>query len=223
MRSLLYYRDILWDWNGTILDDVWLVVEIMNMLLVDRSLPPTSAEAYRADFTFPVEEYYRTVGFDLKREAFPDLARAFLAQFDARIAECTVQPGVMDLLEHLRASGRRQWILSATQHETLQVSVRQRGITRFFESLHGVSDEFARSKEATAKALVQANNLDSGRTLVIGDTTHDYEVACSVGADSLLVATGHMARSRLEATGAPVVESLLELAPEVAREKPVDD
>ena len=60
------YKHIIWDWNGTLLDDRWLCVEGINQALVKRDLPPISEDRYRKIFTFPVKEYYKKLGYTLE-------------------------------------------------------------------------------------------------------------------------------------------------------------
>ena len=58
------YKHILWDWNGTLLDDRWLCVESINKILKKRKMPPILEKTYRKTFCFPVMKYYESLGFD---------------------------------------------------------------------------------------------------------------------------------------------------------------
>ena len=71
------YKHIIWDWNGTLLNDTWLCVEGINKSLEKRSLQTITEEIYRKVFSFPVEDYYKRLGFDFKKEPFevPGLGR----------------------------------------------------------------------------------------------------------------------------------------------------
>ena len=68
---------IIWDWNGTLLDDAEMCLEAINIMLKKRNLPELSMERYRDVFTFPVIEYYREVGFDFTLEAWDPVATEF--------------------------------------------------------------------------------------------------------------------------------------------------
>ena len=59
---------IIWDWNGTLINDAWLFVEIMNEELKDRKLPLITVKDYRKHFTFPVKKYYENLGFNFEKE-----------------------------------------------------------------------------------------------------------------------------------------------------------
>ena len=58
------YNHIIWDWNGTLLNDRWLCVEAINQALNKRNLPMLTEGKYKDVFSFPVEDYYKKVGFD---------------------------------------------------------------------------------------------------------------------------------------------------------------
>ena len=207
VRPLSDYTAILWDWNGTLLNDVWLVVEVMNGLLERRAKPTTTAERYRSVFDFPVQGYYEQMGFDLEAEDFGDVSAEFLGAYNARAQECSLHEGAREMLVEIRETGTRQWVLSATQHDTLQEVVRRFELDHLFESMHGLSDNLARSKTALGAALLKDAGIDPANALLVGDTTHDFEVANEVGADCLLFASGHQTRERLEPAGVPIIDS----------------
>ena len=69
------YQHIIWDWNGTLLDDLSRRVDIVNSMLTQRRLSPLTLDCYRDVFTFPVWDYYQTIGFDLAREPFDELSK----------------------------------------------------------------------------------------------------------------------------------------------------
>ena len=75
------YKHIIWDWNGTLLDDTWLCVEGINDSLKKRSLQTITKEIYRKVFSFPVEDYYKRLGFDFKKEPFEVAGDEFVAYY----------------------------------------------------------------------------------------------------------------------------------------------
>ena len=77
-------RHIIWDWNGTLINDIWLVVEIMNKMLKKRSLSEIDLKKYREIFDFPVIDYYAKLGFDFSKESFEELTVEFIGEYYAR-------------------------------------------------------------------------------------------------------------------------------------------
>ena len=82
---------ILWDWNGTLLDDVELCVDALNRLLVSFGYPQQySLAEYREIFGFPIEDYYVRAGFDFSKDSFADLAKRYMEDYNPRSAACSL-------------------------------------------------------------------------------------------------------------------------------------
>lgn len=204
--------NLIWDWNGTLFDDLKLCVGVINEMLTRRSLAPLSVERYRDIFTFPVRDYYVTAGFDFARDSFEDLSVEFMSAYEARRHDCPLQTGVRPVLERLGADGRRQFMLSAYNQSTLHELVDHFGLGGFFDHAMGLDNIYAHGKLDLGRELMARIPEPPAAALLIGDTLHDVEVARGLGVHCLLVAHGHQSRARLEASGAPVVDSLEEVA-----------
>lgn len=199
---------LIWDWNGTLFDDLELCVGVINEMLARRGLGALSVERYRDIFTFPVRDYYRTAGFDFARDSFEDLSVEFMSAYEARRHHCPLQADARPVLESLGAGGRRQFMLSAYNQATLHELVRSFDLGGFFDRMMGLDNIYAHGKLELGRELMARIPDAPGRTLLIGDTLHDVEVARDLGIHCLLVAHGHQSRPRLEASGAPVVDNL---------------
>lgn len=202
------YRHLIWDWNGTLLDDAWLCRDIMNGQLRRRGLPELSAERYEEIFDFPVEKYYRAVGFDWGRESFQEAGTEFILEYEKRKKECSLQPGARELLQNIAGGGWSQAILSAYSHNTLEEFLGHFGVRKHFREVAGSRDHYAAGKVEHGLRMLEDLHVPPGETLLIGDTTHDAEVAKAMGVACVLVPCGHNSRSRLEACRIPMVESL---------------
>ncbi len=202
---------IIWDWNGTLLNDAHLSVQTMNKLLTKRDLPLLSLDSYRDVFTFPVREYYRKIGFDFLLEPFEIPASEFIELYNCEVNRCLLHPDSTKVLNHFQSLGIPQFVLSAMQQETLDDCLIHHQINHYFEHVSGLNDHYAVSKTENGHRLISALNMDSTRMLLIGDTDHDYEVACELGCSCVLVANGHQSRSILESTGAKVINCLSDL------------
>jgi phosphoglycolate phosphatase len=206
--NALAYSDIVWDWNGTLLDDAWLCREIMNDQLITRGLPALSLQRYGAIFGFPVKTYYERAGFDFSEEPFEIPAREFIEVYEARRHEASLRPGVHAVLARLRDAGLRQHLLSAYSHASLSTIVAAHGLTDTFTTVAGIPDVFAASKLERGLELATAIAGPARRALLIGDTDHDHEVATEMGADCVLIPAGHQSLARLQQCGVPVLDSL---------------
>lgn len=202
------YTHVIWDFNGTVLDDVRIGIESINLMLVARGLVPIAdVEAYRAVFDFPVKEYYRRLGLDTEKEDFDTvLAPAWVELYREREAQAPLYPAVRSLSSALRAAGIAQSVLSATERRMLHAQLEARGAHDWFDEVWGTDTIHAYGKEGLAAAWRAAH--PAARAILIGDTTHDHAVAQRIGADCILVASGHHSKERLWACGVPVVDEL---------------
>ncbi|MCK5148675.1 HAD family hydrolase [bacterium] len=210
-KSFFAYQHLLWDWNGTLLNDVWLCVDIMNTMLRKRKKPQIDQNQYVELFDFPVKTYYQRVGLDFSQEPFETLAAEYIREYDRRQRECALCHGVPELLQRCQEHGMVQSLLSASQQERLEQIVTAFHLRPFFQHLSGLTDYYATSKVANGEALLRQVNMASHDVLLIGDTTHDFEVARALGVDCVLVDGGHHSRRKLETTDAMVTCSLREL------------
>lgn len=205
------YRHLIWDWNGTLLDDAWLCLEVMNALMAQRQMAPVTADFYQREFGFPVVDYYRKLGFDLERDPFDTVSHEFIGAYNRRRLECRLFPEARSTIEAVQALGVEQVILSAHEHRTLTELVGLLGLSEYFSKLIGLDNIYAAGKAANGRAHMESLPHAPHEVLLIGDTVHDYEVACEIGADCVLLEGGHQSRARLEACGVPVLGSHAEL------------
>ncbi len=191
------YTHLIWDFNGTILDDVQASIQSANKLLSAHGLPLfQSREDYHALFGFPISEYYQRMGFDFSRNPYADLAVEWVAYYLECSRDATIFP---DLLPSLRAAsdrGVRHLILSASEVGLLEQQVRALGVRDCFDELLGLGNIHAHSKEEIGLAWREKN--PDARPLLLGDTEHDAQVARAIGCDCVLIARGHQSRAILE-------------------------
>lgn len=129
IERIIKYKHIIWDWNGTLIDDVWLVVEIMNKMLKKRNLPGIDSKKYREIFDFPVTKYYLKLGFDFSNESFEELTVEFTTEYYQRFNECKLFNEAEEVLKKISDMGISQSILSASKEDVLMKSLPSWGLT----------------------------------------------------------------------------------------------
>jgi phosphoglycolate phosphatase len=202
------YHTIIWDWNGTLLDDSWLAVEVMDKMLKDRDMPGLSVERYQDLFDFPVKDYYANLGFDFNIEPFEIVGTEFIEKYDAQRYDCKLRFKAIDLLKKIKESGLRQFILSARNHKQLDEELDFHHIHKYFNHFAGLSDNYANGKLQLGIQLIKSQDIDITKTLMIGDTLHDFEVAQALGIDCVLVEGGHQSANRLKSCKTMVIKEL---------------
>ena len=207
---MLAYRHIVWDWNGTLLDDVQASVNTINQLLASRSLPPTDTIRYREHFGFPVRNYYTTIGFSLEKENWDLLARTY---HDLYLAEPSIRlhPEAEPTLRFCHEAGLGLSVLSASEQNILEKMLADAGVSAWFDFIHGVDNLHGQSKLETGRALIRRIPCPPAQVLFIGDTLHDHEVATTLGCPCVLISQGHQSHARLLTAGCPVLKSLAEV------------
>ncbi|MGZ3789700.1 MAG: HAD family hydrolase [Bacteriovorax sp.] len=190
---------IIWDWNGTLLDDVGHAVSVMNGLLEEHHLPPLDRERYRSIFEFPVLHYYQALGFDFEKEPFESLCHRFVDRFMVHFRDLPLVPEMRSFLFQLHQEQRTQSVLSATDQPNLNSMISHFELGDIFRFVFGIDNKMAGSKLERGHELIKNSNILAEKTVIVGDTLHDLEVGRSLGIDVVLVSHGHQDRERLKA------------------------
>jgi len=202
---------IIWDWNGTLLNDAEYCVECINVLLRKRDLPTVDLNNYKKLFTFPVIDYYKAVGFDLEKEGFEKPAMEFIKLYYDNFYQTELFPCVKEVLETFQKRGFQQVVLSAMEHDSLVRTLESKGILPYFDEVTGVGDHYGSSKEETGRKLMQNLKIHPSEAILIGDTLHDKQVADALHIDLILLSTGHNSSERLLNEHPVVVKKLSEV------------
>jgi phosphoglycolate phosphatase len=202
---------VIWDWNGTLLDDHAHSVSVTNAMLRAEGLPETDAARARLLFDFPAKRYYERLGFDLAPGRWEKLAAIFIESYDLGVEVCALHVHAREVLVMLQERGRKSSILSAARKSSIEPLLERHGIGRFFTDVVGLDDHYAHGKVELGMEWLRSSAIPRERTVLIGDTVHDYEVARAMDVRCVLFAGGHHARERLEQCGCPVVDRLEEL------------
>jgi phosphoglycolate phosphatase len=207
-RLMNRIKHIIWDWNGTLFDDVELCLEIINGILSRRNLGLLSLKDYRSIFTFPVKDYYEIAGLDFNKYSFEDLGREWMEEYELRKGECCLHKGAAGIIEKISGKGIGQSILSAYSQQSLEQIISRFGLRKYFTHMNGLDHIYATSKIENGKQLIKKLGSRGAENLFIGDTVHDYEVSKEIGASCILIADGHQGKKKLETCGVDVYDSL---------------
>ncbi len=206
------YDLVIWDWNGTLLDDTELCYQIANEMRLERGMESMRGiEEYRSHFTFPVVEYYKRMGYTFEQEPFEEISKQFVSLYAERFPACPLQPCAEDALAAVLARGARQVLLSATGQDKLNEQVLHFRLNRYFERVIGGQNNLAHGKADYAVDFLHESGVEPARALFVGDTDHDFEIASSIGCGCALLVPGHQTREHLSTLGATLIESLCEV------------
>lgn len=203
------YKYIVWDWNGTLLDDVDVCLESINIVLERYKLPKLkSVKEYRENFCFPIINYYKAIGFDFTKYSFKTVGKEFIDIYTKLSSTCNLHNDALETLILLRNRNFNQIILSASQQTNLLNQVNQYNIQHYFKNILGIKDIYANSKLDIAKNWISSFKIDNTNVLFVGDTIHDSEVAKSLKCDCILCSQGHQDYNTLIESGNKVFKDL---------------
>ena len=153
------YKHVIWDWNGTLLNDTELCIDIINGLLKSRNIKTLTADDYRLIFTFPVKEYYKKAGLDFEQHSFEILGKQWMDVYEYRKDECSLFEGTHEVLKNLASLGINQSVLSAYSHDTLVKIIDYYNLNSYFTYISGLDNIYASSKLDIGKELISKINL----------------------------------------------------------------
>ena len=202
---------IIWDFNGTLLDDVQLSVDCDNAVFDALQLPRITAEDYRRHMTMPVRDFYTALGVDLAVYPYETISRLWLDRFNRHAVGAGLVPGALETIRSLHARGIGQSILSASYEASLLAQCDALGLTPYMAAVDGLEDESARRKTDIGLRQLRRLGLRGTDTVLVGDMVADCELAQALGAACVLVPWGHNDAARLRETLCPVAESFAAL------------
>ena len=200
---------IIFDFNGTILDDVDLGLKLINQFLEEQNKPQLDMDKYRHVFGFPIRDYYIRAGLDLNADRFEDLAIIYNERYMRESLSCKLYPDVYDLLCELRDMGHYLICLSSSEINNLTFQLKYYKIYSFFNKVLGTSNVEGGSKVMIGYSFIKENNIDPKDIICVGDSLHDIEVANVIGCKGILFSGGHQHEDFFK--GYDVIDSLSDI------------
>jgi phosphoglycolate phosphatase len=198
-------RNIIFDWSGTLVDDLPAVWQATNHVLTKAGRTELSLEAFRREFCLPLQTFFDR---HLPQLAMEKLGGWFHSHFATVQDSIVPLPHTREFLQFCREAGVRMFVLSAVHLEHFAAQARAAGFEGFFEKTFlGVWDKREKIHE-----ILRAQHLTADETLFIGDMQHDIDTARHGGIHSCAVLTGYNSLDQLRASQPDlVVEHLGEL------------
>lgn len=198
-------RNFIFDWSGTLVDDLPAVWAASNTVFRTAGVPELSLERFRAEFSLPFRGFYERFVPNMPLDQVEVLFHTHFLQWADTVHPL---PHSGDLLRFCQAHGCRCFILSTMRKDHFERQCHAAGFDPFFQATYaGVAD-----KRQTIKTLLQTHDLRPGETLFVGDMQHDMDAARHGGTHSCAVLTGYNTLTQLrESHPDVIVENLKEL------------
>jgi phosphoglycolate phosphatase-like HAD superfamily hydrolase len=209
-------RHLIWDWNGTLFDDLEIVVESVNASLAYLGADPIDADGYRAHYRRPIFLFYEDmVGRPVPPGEFAEIDRIFHRNYHEALHRADLTADARDAVAATARAGASQSVLSMWWHDRLVPMVRRLRLESYMLAVDGHRGEPGETKDQHLahhidQLLSLFPALDREEMVVIGDITDDADAAAAVGVDCVLYDGGSQPASTLAATGVPVAATLVE-------------
>ena len=202
---------VVWDWNGTLLDDLEIVVESVNAGLTAYGAGPIDGDGYRTHYTRPVSLFYqKLLGRTVTVDEWGHINEVFHQAYFSRVDAVSLASDALAALTAVRGFGVSQSILSMAPHDHLVPTVDSHGITGYFSAVRGSFGDRGEEKADSLVAHLDHIHVEAAAAVIVGDTPDDAAAAAHVGAKAILYDGGSHHRHDLEAVGVPVAATLRE-------------
>ena len=206
------YDLVIFDWDGTLMDSTRVIAKSLQAACSDVGCPvPTEEEALFVIGLNMADTFARVVPA-LDEDGRRRLTERYRFHFLAREGEAPLFGGVREMLADLHGRGRRLAVATGKARLGLDRALAATGVKPWFEATRCADEGFAKPHPGMLLALLDATGVDPARALMVGDTTHDLELAANAGVDALAVTYGaHGAELLATRTARARVSTVLEL------------
>ena len=185
-----HHELVVFDWDGTLMDSTHVIAASLRAACADVSVAvPTEADA-RYVIGLGLEDTFNHVAPTLDAEGRRRLSERYRFHFLAREGEAALYPGVAEMLADLHGRGRRLAVATGKARRGLERALDQTGLRAWFEATRCADEGFAKPHPDMLLMLLDMTGVDPARAVMVGDTTHDLELAANAGVDAVAVTYG---------------------------------
>ncbi len=205
------YKYLIWDFNGTILDDLQLCLDLLNVMLEKQDKPKLDVTKYKDVFGFPIKDYYIQAGLTFDSWTFDQMSQFFIERYQPASFNCRIHEGVIETLQTSIQMGLKNIILSASQTDNLIEQTKILDIFQYFDYIIGTDNIKGQGKIERGLQLMKESGIDPKTCLYVGDTIHDAEVAKALGVKVLLYTGGHQSEARLRTANERIIYEISDI------------
>lgn len=200
------YKFIIWDWNGTLYDDLSISFGAVNDMLAKRGMPLLDLPTFLSYIDTPISRFYEKA-FDLTKESFTDLINEYYDIYRAYAEDLSVPVEISSTVSLLNEAGVVQVVVSGYENRELLRLMKKQGIAPLFAEISGSGDRNAPPKNEKVRNIINKYGYPLCDCVIIGDTDQEYNAAKANGIDCIMVGWGHQPRAFIESFGCPIAET----------------
>lgn len=181
---------MVFDWDGTLMDSTRLIARSLQSACADIGAPVPTREEALFVIGLNLADTFRKVAPTLDDEGKARLAERYRHHFLESEHEAPLYPGVPEMLAALHAGGRRMAVATGKARRGLERALDSTGLRPWFAATRCADEGFAKPHPGMLLALLELTGVEPARALMVGDTTHDLELAANAGVDAVAVGYG---------------------------------
>ena len=184
------YSLIVFDWDGTLIDSAGGIAECIQEAARDLGLAVPARETASHVIGLGLHDSLRTAVPTLPADKYQEFAEAYRRHFLARQGMMALFPEVRELLQDLHAAGHRLAVATGKSRRGLEHALESTALRRFFAASRCADETNPKPHPAMLLELMEQLAAAPAQALMIGDTSHDLEMARSAGVDAVAVTYG---------------------------------
>ena len=203
---------IIWDWNGTLLNDVHISLFAANAAISELGYQPITLEMYKKTYRVPVKKFYENIlQHPPTEQEWNTIGRVFNKHYIPMVKKALVVDNALNILESRRGMNASQSLCSLMEHSDLMQSIHFNKVGEYFSHISGRDEPLLKTgKELQLINHIKKLNIAPEQCVIIGDAADDALAAYAAGAKAVLYSGGTHCKESLKMTNAPVVSSLEE-------------
>ncbi len=206
--SKFKYDAVIWDYNGTLADDVEASLLASNEIIVRHGKEPITMEQYYEYVDYPISRFWEHI-FDLDEFPMEMIGEEYYKEYPKYFGG--LSDGAAELVKKLHRAGIVQMILTSAHPRLIGETLRKAGIEDCFDAVSSSSDLLAGSKIDRGVLWLKNSGIAPGRAVTVGDTLHDFDAAQTMGTECVLCSFGHQSKEKLLTAGVPVADTFAEI------------
>lgn len=188
---------LIFDWDGTLMDSAGAIVASIQAACRDLAIAEPTDEESRHIIGLGLHEALTTLLPDLEETDYPKLVDRYRFHFLARDHELPLFPGVSEGIAMLGDAGFMLAVATGKSRRGLERAFEHSGLRNLFQGSRCADESFSKPHPAMVEELMDEFGSTPQQTLVIGDTTHDLQMAANAGVASLAVSYGAHPKNNL--------------------------
>lgn len=194
------YDLLIFDWDGTLMDSTGAIAQAIQAACTDLGYEEPTSERARYIIGLGLRDALQWLLPDLPEARYPALIDRYRHHFLMRDGGTDLFPGTYDAVRNLHASGHRLAVATGKSRKGLDRALAATGLGPYFHGTRCADEGYSKPDPRMLFRLLEDLDVTPDRALMIGDTTHDMDMARAAGVDGLAVSFGAHARDALIAS-----------------------